>query len=302
MIVALVVLIGLIGYLLVTQLGGDSSGATVPVTNVVGAEEGAARTLLEAQGFGVDVVRRANDQQPRGIVVRQDPSGGTKVEKGETILLTVSDGAGTAKVPNVEGDTFEDAQAQIEARGLKVERREEASDTVAPGIVTRTDPGAGVRVDKGSTTVAVYVSAGPAPVNVPNVDGQDQVEATQTLNSAGFRVMKETQPSSTISAGDVISTTPAAGNPAPRGSTVTITVSSGPETATVPNVIGDTQSNATDELTNAGFDVTVVEVPSTVQNSGKVIAQNPSSGTSANKGSTVVITVGTGPSGTTSTT
>jgi eukaryotic-like serine/threonine-protein kinase len=300
-IAALIVLIGVIGYLLVTQLGDNSSGATVPVTNVVGAEVGAARTLLEAQGFRVDTVRRANDQQPRGIVVRQDPAGGTKVEKGETILLTVSDGAGTARVPDVAGDTFEDAQAQIEARGLKVERRDEASDTVAPGIVTRTDPGAGVRVDKGTTTVAVYVSAGPAPVNVPNVEGQDQVEATQTLNSAGFRVLKETQPSSTVSAGDVISTTPAAGNPAPRGSTVTINVSTGPETATIPNVVGDTQNGATDALTNAGFDVTVVQVPSTVPNSGKVIAQNPSSGTSANKGSTVVITVGTGPAGTTTT-
>ena len=259
-IAALIVLIGVIGYLLVTQLGNDSSGATVPVTNVVGAEVGAARTLLEAQGFQVDIVRRPNDTVAPGIVVRQDPAGGTKLEKGETILLTVSDGAGTAKVPNVEGDTFEDAQAQIEARGLKVERHEEASDTVAPGLVTRTDPGAGVRVDKGTTTVAVYVSAGPAPVNVPNVEGQDQVEATQTLNSAGFRVRKETQPSSTVAAGDVISTTPAAGNPAPRGSTVTINVSTGPETATVPNVVGDTQSSATDELTNAGFDVTVVSV------------------------------------------
>jgi beta-lactam-binding protein with PASTA domain/tRNA A-37 threonylcarbamoyl transferase component Bud32 len=301
-IAALVVLIGVIAFLLITQLGGDNGGPTVAVTDVVGAEAGAARTLLEAQGFEVDIVRRANDTVPRGIVVRQDPSGGTKVEEGETILLTVSDGAGTAKVPDVEGDPFEDAQSAIQSRGLKVERRDEASDTVAPGIVTRTDPPAGTRVDKGTGTVVVFVSIGPAPVNVPNVEGEDQVDATQTLNSAGFRVLKETQPSSTVAAGSVISTSPAAGTPAPRGSTVTINVSSGPETATVPNVVGDTQSDATDELTNAGFDVTVVQVPSTAQNAGRVITQNPTAGTSANKGSTVVITVGTGPSGTSTTT
>ena len=301
MIAALVVLIGVIAFLLLTQLGNDGAGPSVNVTNVVGQQATAARTLLEAQGFKVDIVRRANDQQPRGIVVRQDPSGGTKVEKGETILLTVSDGAGTAKIPDVAGDSFEDAQAAIESKGLKSARQEEASDTVAPGIVTRTDPPAGTRVDKGTTTVTVFVSAGPAPVNVPNVEGMDQVAATQNLNSAGFRVLKATQSSSTTNAGDVISTSPAAGNPAPRGSTVTINVSTGPETASVPNVIGDSQSNATDELTSAGFDVTVVLVPSTPANSGKVIAQNPTSGTTANKGSTVVITVGNGPSGTTST-
>ena len=72
--------------------------------------------MLEAQGFKVDTVRKANDQQPRGIVVRQDPSAGTKVQKGETILLTVSDGAGTAKVPDVAGDSFEDAQTGSRAR------------------------------------------------------------------------------------------------------------------------------------------------------------------------------------------
>ena len=220
--------------------------------------------MLEAQGFKVDTVRRANDQQPRGIVVRQDPSAGTKVQKGETILLTVSDGAGTAKVPDVEGDSFEDAQTAIQAKGLKVERREEASDTVAPGIVTRTDPPAGTRVDKGATTVVVFVSAGPGAGERAGRRGQStRSTATQTLNSAGFRVVKATQPSSTVPAGDVISTSPAAGNPAPRGSTVTIIVSTGPETATVPDVVGDSQSNATDELTSAGFDVTVVLVPST---------------------------------------
>ena len=301
-IAALVVLIGVVGFLLLTQLGDDSGGPTVPVTNVVGSEAAAARTLLEAQGFKVDVVRRANDQQPKGIVVRQDPSAGTKVQKGETILLTVSDGAGTAKVPNVAGDSFENAQSAIQAKGLKVERRDEASDTVAPGIVTRTDPPGGTRVDKSATTVVVFVSAGPAPVNVPNVEGVDQVAATQTLNSAGFRVVKATQASSSTPSGDVISTSPGAGNPAPRGSTVTINVSTGPETANVPNVVGQSQGNATSQLTSAGFNVTVVQVPSTPANANKVIAQDPAGGTSANKGSAVVITVGNGPSGSTTTT
>jgi beta-lactam-binding protein with PASTA domain/tRNA A-37 threonylcarbamoyl transferase component Bud32 len=300
MIAMVVVLIAVVGFLLISQLG-DDGGPTVEVPSVVGQQEVAARTLLEDQGFEVDVVRRANDQAARGVVVRQDPGGGTKVDEGETILLTVSDGAGTVQVPNVEGQPFDDAQSELESRQLKVQRQEEASDTVNAGLVTRTDPPAGARVDKGSTTV-VFVSAGPAPVNVPSVAGMDQVEATQTLNGAGFRVMKESEPSSAVPSGDVIGTSPAAGTPVPRGGTVTIIVSTGPEAANVPDVVGDDQSAATETLTNAGFDVTVVQVPSTAPNQGKVISQNPTAGSSANKGSTVVITVGTGPSGSTTTT
>ena len=86
------------------------------------------------------------------------------------------------------------------------------------------------------------------------------------------------------------------------GETVRLIVSTGPESATVPGVVGDAQGDATDTLTDAGFDVTVVQVPSTPANMGKVIAQSPNGGSTANKGSTVVITVGTGPGGTTTTT
>jgi serine/threonine-protein kinase len=138
-------------------------------------------------------------------------------------------------------------------------------------------------------------------VNVPDVTGKDQVEATQTLNDAGLKVSKTTQPSSTVAAGSVISTSPAAGVQAPRGSTVTMVVSTGPQQVDVPNVIGKTQSDATSTLTAAAFDVRVVQVPSTPANSGKVITQAPTAGTTVNKGTQVTITVGTGPGGSTTT-
>ena len=303
-VVLLLVLIGAIAYLLLTQLGGDGSAGSVAVPNVVGQTEAVATATLKAQKLEVTVQRRANDIVEKGLVVRQDPGQGTKVNEGENVIITVSAGAGSVKVPDVVGLTFEAAQTAIAAKGLKAERREEASDTVTVGLVTRTDPGAGATQDRDGTVV-VFVSVGPAPVNVPDVEGMDQVEATQTLNNASFKVQKSSEPSATVPAGSVISTNPAAGSAAPHGATVTIIVSTGPEQVTVPNVSTPgnpmTQAQATSALTAAGLDVRVVMIPSSAPNNGKVITQSPVAGTTVNKGATVTITVGTGPGSPTTT-
>jgi serine/threonine-protein kinase len=194
----------------------------------------------------------------------------------------------------VTGSSFEDAQLALGERHLNAVKREEASDDVEAGLVIRTNPEAGDRVDRNSD-VEVFVSIGPAPVEVPNVQGQDQVDATQTLSQAGFKVTKTTESSSSVPSGSVIGTNPPAGTPQPRGATVTIIVSSGPDEAEVPDVIDETQSQATETLTDAGFDVQVVQVPSSPQSEGRVIDQSPEGGNSASRGSAVIITVGAGP-------
>lgn len=300
-IVLLLVLIGAIAFLLASQLKLGGGGGKVTVPKVEGQPVATAKATLEDQGLKVEVIKVANLEVPKGTVIRQNPIPGTEVNKGEAVQLTVSDGAGTVKVPDVAGDTFEDAKSALEAAGLTAKQQDEASDTAAVGKVIRTDPTANIKVDKG-TEVVVFVSAGPAPAPVPDVIGVDQVAATQTLVNAGFVVQKSTAASSSVAAGAVISTNPAADTPAPRGSTVKIVVSTGPEQVTVPNVFHQSQSTATTTLTNAGFNVTVVQVPSSVAENGLVFAQIPSAGSTANKGSTVQITVGTGPPGPTTTT
>jgi serine/threonine-protein kinase len=264
------------------------------VANVVEQQEAQARATLEAQGLEVEVERRPNDSVARGIVVNQDPPGGTSIEEGDTVLLTVSDGVGTTEIPDVSGDSAEEAQSRLQEARLNPVLRPEASNEVEPGIVIRTNPEAGERVDRNSD-VEVIVSSGPAPVEVPNVEGQDQVDATQTLSQAGFRVSKSNEASDSVPSGSVIGTNPPAGTPAQRGSVVTIIVSSGPDETEVPDVVDESQSQATETLTDAGFDVQVVQVPSSPQSQGRVIDQNPEGGGRASRGSAVVITVGAGP-------
>ena len=78
----LVVLIGVIAFLLVTQLGGDSSAGSVTVADVRLQPVAQASRTLTAQGLKVSIQRRPNDQVGEGLVVRQDPSQGEKVDKG----------------------------------------------------------------------------------------------------------------------------------------------------------------------------------------------------------------------------
>jgi serine/threonine-protein kinase len=124
------------------------------------------------------------------------------------------------------------------------------------------------------------------------------------LIGAGFKVQRINQPNATVPAGQVIGTDPAGGTQAPRGSTVRLFVSTGPQNVLVPNVVQSPEAQAQSTLTAAGFKVQVVTVPSTPSNNGIVLAQNPQGDTQAPQGSTVTLTVGksSASSSTTSTT
>ena len=179
------------------------------------------------------------------------------------------------------------AEAQITAAHLRWHVTEEPNSTVAVGHVISSDPPQGNNV-AANTIVTLYVSTGAAPVAVPNVVGQQQAPAESELESKGFKVLVNPDAASTVAAGQVISQNPSGGTAAP-GSTITITVSGG--AVPVPNVVGDSQSTATQILQEAGFNVTAQQGsgPSSVP-TGTVFNQLPSTGTAA-KGSTVTITV-----------
>jgi serine/threonine-protein kinase len=290
----LVALIALVAFLLIQVFQDNSKDAkTVTVKSVIGQPEARARRTLEDQGFVVKVRRQAN-QKPEGTVFDQDPQEGEFRKTGTTVTIFVSDGTGSIKMPKLAGVDAATATAQLTKLGFQVDEAREQSDTVKVDLVIRTDPPAGKKVEPNST-VTLIVSAGPAPIAIPDVTGLDQVEATQQLVDAGFRVAKTTEPSSSVEVGRVIRTQPSSGDKAAKDSTVTIVVSSGPKQGTVPDVVGMSQSSAVDALTSAGFEVAVSQAVSTNANIGKVISQNPSAGTRANAGSTVTITVGTAP-------
>ena len=105
------------------------------------------------------------------------------------------------------------------------------SDTVLTGTVISQSPSANTQADKGAE-VDITVSSGPSTVKVPDVSRQSVSSASANLASAGFKVTTVSQASSTVPAGEVIGTNPAAGISVAPGTTVTIIVSTGPGTTT----------------------------------------------------------------------
>ncbi len=290
--VALLAVLAGLGYLLADQLTGSGGGGTVTVDDYVGLPLDKATLLIERAGLEATPTFEINDRIPENEVFRQDPDKGTKVDKGDEVKLTVSQGRGKVTVPDVSGKSVSDAESILEDAGFEVDQRQEASDTVEKGKVTRTEPAANAMAERG-TEVVVFESTGAQLVKVPDVTGQSSVSASNQLGAAGFKVDPVTEASDTVEANTVIRTEPEAGTDAPKGSTVRMVVSSGQEEVRVPSVVGLTQSEATAVLQDAGFTVAVDEA--TVLNptsSGRVISQTPTAGSRVAKGSTVRITVG----------
>ncbi|HEY2440261.1 MAG TPA: PASTA domain-containing protein, partial [Solirubrobacteraceae bacterium] len=197
-------------------------------------------------------------------------------------------------VPDVVGERLNVARRVIQAAHFQVGDASQASSKPA-GTVIAEDPPAGSRADKGST-VFLTVSGGPSNVTVPPVEGETVANATRDLRRAHLKVSHAVAQSSTsFPVGQVIRTDPASGRSATPGASVTLFVSSGQPTKSVPSVTGETQTGATADLTKAGFSVNTTTQPSSSVPVGDVISQSPRGGTTQPAGSTVTITLATAP-------
>ncbi len=156
--------------------------AKVPGTAGLSQEEAAAE--IEEAGFETKVERVNSEQVEAGLVVYSEPSGGTTVTRGSTVLLVISKGQKLAKVPVVVGTQRAVAVQQIRERGLSPSVAEEESGKPA-GEVIRQSPSAGSELPRGST-VSIVVSGGEAEAKVPNVIGSERRKAVEALREAGL--------------------------------------------------------------------------------------------------------------------
>lgn len=299
--VALVVLLGILGGALIWFTRSLEEGNEVTVPALIGLELDAATAALDEAGLEAQVSRRPSDQFEPGIVMDQDPGKDEKVDAGSTVELVVSSGPEIVEVPNVVLLTQTEATARLDDAGLtvKVTPREVAG--AEPGYVVEQNPAPGTEVSPGDE-VEIFVSVDAGTVLVPDVVGRPLAQAQAQIQAAGLRFASATeQPSDTVSAGSVISTDPAGGSSVERNSTVNIVVSSGREQVAVPDVVGQTETNATSALRAQGFAVRVSpkSVAAGDPGVGRVITQSPDAGSDEDKGSTVTIEVGVASSTTT---
>ncbi|MDT4913997.1 MAG: eukaryotic-like serine/threonine-protein kinase [Pseudonocardiales bacterium] len=262
----------------------------VAVPGVIGSPVDQGRTLLEQRGFQVSVDRKTS-LQPVDQVIQQQPGPGNKAAKGSTIILTVSDGPPDAVVPPVEDLPLKVALAKLSKAGFKWDIFEKPDDTVKNGVVISTTP-AGGEVDQVGSRVRVDVSSGIAKFAVPNVVGLDQSAAESALEDKNL-VPVAVEKQSDQPAGKVVEQNPIAGTNVAEGDRVTITVSKGPASVAVPDVVGLTRGDARGELQAAGFKVDVRTRDATdPADDDIVLDQRPAPATQLKKGRTVVIYVG----------
>jgi eukaryotic-like serine/threonine-protein kinase len=285
-----VLTVALAAFLIFLAVSGLTAADTKEVPRVVGKQLLDARQILERDGFEVEE-SRVRSEAPFDQVVDQDPNPAEEAEEGSTVVLEVSGGPGTVRVPTVRGLPQAVAIETLEKRDLKATVDRRPSETIEKGIAIRTVPAAGEEVERGER-VQLFVSSGPEQVEVPDVTGLSRDSAEDLLVKAGLEVAVEEQESEEPE-DDVISQNPAAGTEVDRGTTVTITVSTGIETVSVPNVVGLNRRDAIDQLRSVGLTATPREVDVTdAAQDGKTIDQRPAAGIEIEKGKSVVIMVG----------
>jgi len=288
---AAAIALGIGGWLLYDNIR-DQIDANEPVAvNIyTGILEQKAVALIDADGFEHNVRRLPNADVQPGYVYQQDPEPGTKQPRGSIVTILVSSGKPKVTVPSLVGKSRDAAVAeltrlQLEPNVVQVSSSQQANQ------VTAQNPKPGVVVVAGSS-VRINVSSGPKPVAVPSVIGQSYDSGAAQLQSAGFTVGR-VDVDSNQPAGQVVDQSPPGNSTASKGSSVTLSVSKGPTTVTVPDVSLQTGPDARATLTAAGFKVVVVHQDTDDESlDGLVISQDPGGNSQAEPKSTVTLTVG----------
>ena len=223
-----------VGYAFLSFGGGDCGADTeVTIPSVAGQTIEGATEQLTALGLKVNPkhIEEFNEEYEKGTVIDTDPPEGTKVQKGDTVTLKVSKGVERVTVPDVIGQPPEEARAVLEEAGFEVLVQRKPS-TKPQNRVFETNPAPGKKAPKGST-VRIYIPSETA--QLPDVRGLTLEEARSTLEGAGFRVRTREATSGSVPQGSVISQSPEPGRQVPPGTTITLTVSSGPPANEFPN-------------------------------------------------------------------
>jgi serine/threonine-protein kinase len=231
----------------------SAGGGTVAVPSVVGLSLDQAKIRVATDGLTVTTVTR-NADDPKGVVIAQQPAGGSFAGDGTKVRLVVSRGPPPVQIPDVRSLSPEDARARLEQDGFVVTTDTPYDETVPYNTVIGTDPPIGESAPRDSD-ITLHVSNGPAPVQIPDVSNKSYDEAAQALGAQGFAVTRSDDFSDTVPVDKVVGTNPAAGTSQARGSSVQIIVSKGPELVTVPDLKGRTLEAAQAQLVALGLDV-----------------------------------------------
>jgi eukaryotic-like serine/threonine-protein kinase len=263
----------------------------VLVPSVIGKDRQVATDELEAAGFEVVASDFESCDEPN-TVSETDPPAGERVDKGSEVEISVSLGQevvipskGVIDVPAAQ------ATKKLQNENLQV-RSEEVSSNGKPGNVVDTEPAPGEKVECESA-VTILISKGVKLLTVPDVVGLQQTDADTQLRDAGL-IPNFEEEDSDLPEGQVIAQNPAGGSEVKKNTEVTVRYSNGEGTVTVPNVEGQPEDTAVNQLKSRGATNIVIQEQETDDESldGRVISQAPSAGSQIRASDQVTLYVG----------
>ncbi|MER5525039.1 Stk1 family PASTA domain-containing Ser/Thr kinase [Streptomyces sp. NPDC002677] len=245
----------LVGSILIGKWVVSGNGADKPFAapNFVGHTYADAQKMAVNSGLKLGTpTKKACDNAPKGSVCSQDPAATSDVNKGDTITLVVSTGAPKVAVPDVQGLTFDKAEEQLTAKGFRVEKKTQVSEQTA-GVVIGQDPVGDSEREKG-TTITLTVAKAEEKSTVPDASGKSCDEAKALMVAAGLTgncTQVDTTDPNLVN--KVVSTDPQPGDQVKKNTAVNIQIGQAKQQTAVPEVRGQTVSQAKQTLQAAGF-------------------------------------------------
>ena len=181
------------------------------------------------------------------------------------------------QVPDVQGQSFDDAQAALQNLGFATRKNEQSDSEVAPGNVISTEPQANTQVSAGDE-ITINVSSGPQQEQIPECKTQTYEACAAALRKAGFENITRSQSESTPDQKDkVLLTNPPANSTSAITNQITIVVGSGPDSKPLPDVRGITPDEAQKILAGNGFTAPpiVIQVDGLRSTQGQVVETVP---------------------------
>ena len=274
----------------------SDSARQVAVPDVAGLSAQDAQAALTKAGFQVKILDEPSTTIDAGHATHTAPGGDNVLAaEGSEVTLYISSGPPREKIPDVRGQTQDEAVASLNRLGftnvkaVRVDSTAELKDKVV-----ETAPMIGMEVPV-SGVVELRIGNGPKVVTVPNLVGQTQEQARIYLEQIQLR-MAVVQVDSDLPAGQIVSSSPNAGQEVDEGSVVQVSVSRG-NMFVMPNLDGQTPSQASAALSRRGWQGTTLtqtprNVPLTSPDGGKVVDQDPAPGSKVRKDGAISIVVG----------
>lgn len=264
-------------------------------SNLSGKTVEEATTILKGLNLEVAQLTREveDDKVEKGKVAGTDPKAGTSAKSGSTVTILVSKGQ-VAIPTGLDGKTQEEVRKQLTDLGLVVDKSVTTVDNsdVAKDLVVTTNPAPGTKIKVGGT---VKLSVSKGETQIPDgLVGMKVDDATAALKKAGFTSITIERVEDEAAKDQVLAVTPESGETQAISETVTLKVSNGPKTITMPSVLGMSGQSASDMLRNTanyGLQVQINEVDEDTTKPGQVLSQSVASGTEVKPGSLVILTV-----------